>query len=1146
MSSTSSISKPRLFLLLAAATLCALLISQWSSSSSPPQISNVVTNAQPAAADFVDAATSRPTTTIEPRTVVVAPEEDFQSFRFPPLLWTGGGVTGPSAEETRHAIKSTMTLFQKDAHDAACGVMLEDRSSEEHLQARDALQRVVITLSTLFTQQGLLRDDCWIHLTPQQRAMCAILSSVDDESEIGATTTVPRGGTEIDERRAYLSSYCSTMNPCLQWKAGRFSLPLNGSFLSEVYRREVVPLITEHDENRQAVEAVAHIFAHDEGNVDAEVAWIINRTILQEELLGRHQALFDAFQREVEHEKKHKQPLVLSDDDRRHLEWARTPVVGVTTAAFLGQKMTFDFAQREARVSSRETGEEVALQHFTPLQSVALLHHKVVAGYELRKQYRRPTAEDRDDRLMDEPTFRPYMNVIVFSGDSMNREFFLRLVFHIRFGSAPPRGNPYLRQTPFHEPSQQHDMIYSVFEDHDDLDVFHSLMSNGRSGRTVSAFFQKMKWDMRRWERFPTQRRPNVALFYVVYFWDPQTDYYRREMLPSLPLLTNTMHQWAHAIINATESLDDLAAGRGHLRIDDAHQRQKALRDSNEVAMIMPGQPCIVRLRMSNNAEKLIDVAPGNVQHLNLDHKGYHKLMLTRSNKGRMLQPASSTSKGSSLQHGGVTIRSGCSSERAAAAIRLRDTYLLRHRQRFATKPPTPLRDIGIRVPVHVQGNVFWEYVRNIQMTQHQYAALLATDDDVPSSAQLPRRATPKDQTELYMFSSSFHENLQPYLRGLSPFYRKFLEDEANAAAAAAVNGSATAGRTLSMRRQHDVRRQLENAADANDEDNGDAFDELIAGAGAVVTTQEVSHVPAHGNATVALPDKPPSDRPQAASLLQYLQQTYPGKPIKAILQQHRLTSETHHNLIKNVQQLLWFQSARDTRRQIAHAAARQQQRYPNGTARESLRTPFRYIESMTLLEMGKLQALGFVQGDTRHFSCRYTQVKDRIRFRSSFEAFGIRNVLSLGSHRANTEQRFCRLYKSISRGNISHRSGADGDGGDTGLNASPSAAAPHRPRSAAASLDDVVDMFVDLLSPAAVREALWKLTKMEEVEQQAHIDDPMVSSERIMHFQDYKEYGVIVHDDESRCVDDANLFLLEVLLNKMVLRDQEKSGGGS
>jgi hypothetical protein len=68
----------------------------------------------------------------------------------------------------------------------------------------------------------------------------------------------------------------------------------------------------------------------------------------------------------------------------------------------------------------------------------------------------------------------------------------------------------------------------------------------------------------------------------------------------------------------------------------------------------------------------------------------------------------------------------------------------------------------------------------------------------------------------------------------------------------------------------------------------------------------------------------------------------------------------------------------------------------------------------------------------------------------------------------------------------------------------------------------------------------------MEEVEQQAHIDDPMVSSERIMHFQDYKEYGVIVHDDESRCVDDANLFLLEVLLNKMVLRDQEKSGGGS
>lgn len=1047
------------------------------------------------------------------------------SPNFPPLLWEGGGVHGATAAQTRLEIRSMIEQHHDITYKAACGAMMTDPhgSSPEaplHHAALQDMHSVMLSFVTYFTAQGLVRDDCWIHLTPQQRAMCAVLAAVDDHDETEAGVRSP-----LDERRAYMSSYCSTMVPCLQWRAGRFSYPINGTYLLKVYGAEVVPLVTEHEENRQAVDALTHIFAHDEDNVDAEAIWILNRTLLHEEVLGRHQALFEAFQREAEHEKK-KLPLVLSAADRANLVWAREPLEGLSTSVLLGHHGAFDAAQREVRISSRETGEEVALHHFTPLQVVALLYRKVAGSFDLRQQYARPTAEDSDDRLMDESVFRSNMHLIVFSGDSMNREFFLRLVFHIRFGNEPPPHNPYLRQTPFHEPSQQHDMVYSVFEDHDELDMFHSMTSNGKSGRTVSAFFQKLKWDVRRYEKFPeTTVKPNVALLYVIYYWDPQTDAYRRELLPELPLLQRTMGDWAEHAINATENLEDIANGRGYLRIDAEHQKEKTLRGNDDIAMIAPGQPCHVRLRIPNGGEKLIDVA----SHQSLISTGGDSrrsqvappfMQLGKGGRGRMLQTSSSLMRGS-----GFTQRSGCSPERAAAAIRVRDTYIQRHKQRFHTKTPTPLRDIGIRVPVVVQGNVFWDYARNVQMTQHQFMMLLATDDDVPTLPHLPRRATPKDQTEFYMFSASFHENLQPYLRSLSPLYRKHHIDPDELQ-----GGNATAAR------RHQARRLLEHnsggGADiANDEDNGDVLDELAStGADVLIRNNDTWLASSTLSEVRESADDSLDRKGLPSSLFHHLTTTYPGKSIESLLRQHRVTPETHHNLIKNVQQLLWFQAARNARRRIVAAAHKRAEEKRLLNAR---RSPFRYVESMTLLEMGKLQAMGFAQGDARHFSCRYTQVKDKIRFRASFEAFGIRNVLSMGSHRANTQPQFCRL----------HRRGAGGAGGThTTLNASSAAnATSSSPTKQLPSLENVVEMFVSLMGPSHVREALWQQTGMGPVEHQISMEDPMVTVERIMHFQDYKEYGVIVHDDEDRCVDDGNLFLLEVLLSKMVLRDVQK-----
>lgn len=1102
--------------------LCVLAIVQWSRWESPVlQAQHKEDNYEQPSIQALTKTTEPPRLVTQPRSAPTAspsrephglstPEAAVATV-FEPLVWEGGGVSGPTAHSVRQELDDTLERVQSEVHSAACGALLEDRDSEAWVAALGSLHEVLHRLVDNFTKQGFAHDDCWIHLTPHQRAMCIVLASIDDD---GSAPNSPRD--EIDtnrrtslplhRRRAYLASYCSTMVPCLQWKAGRFSLKLNATFLEDVYANAVVPHVLFDDENRQAVDAVNHVFSHDERNVDVEIASIINRTLLQEEWLGKHAELFDAFQRELDHEKKHRQepggslpPLVPTEAERKALEWAREPVDGLTKSVFLGHRTTFDFAERELRLSSRETGEEVALRHFTPLQVVASLHHKVLSGYQRRKRYVRKTRQDAEDRLNDEETFRSNMNLIVFSGDSMNREFFLRLVFHIRFGMDPPRGNPYLRQTPFHEPSQQHDMIYSVYEDHDELEVYHSQMSNGKSRRTVSSFFQQLKWDVRRWERFPSSRtsgaKPNVALFYVVYFWDPQTDFYRREMLPDLRMLDNVLHSWEEHIINATESPHDVAAGRGYLRISPTHQNAKRMQDSNEIAMLVPGQPCMVRLRLANGAEKRVDLSQ-QVSSSVIPGGG----VVIRGG-GRMIQDLRGPQPRRTANRQGY-----CPPDRAAAALRIRDTFLARHRQRYSPKPPSPLRDFGLRVAVHVQGNVFWEYVRNVQMTQHMYAALVATDDDLSELPQLPRRASPKDQTELYMFSSSFQENLQPYLRGLSPFYQRI-----HGRRLVVIGGpSRVSNESLSEAGGADLKE------DSRDEDNGDALDELVAAAGVSERSGSLSPTIGVGHGSGGLVASSNRSTKLSSKLFQYFQEKLPGQSIHALLKQYKLAKETHHNLIKNVQQLLWFESARNVRESIQSDARK---RALEQGMENPLRSPFRYIDSMTLLEMGKLQFLGFAQGDSRHFSCRYTQVKDRIRFGSSFESFGIRNVLSLGSFANNTEKRLCTTYRSDTR--------REGQG-----------------QQRKASVEDLVEAFARMLSPSGVRQHLWRVSGMEEIDRLFGPYDPMSFPEKIMHFHDYKEYGVIVHDDDDRCVDEGNLLLLEVLLSKMVLRDADHPQG--
>lgn len=1023
--------------------------------------------------------------------------------KFPQFRWEGGGVTGPTKSEVEAYLDELFERFFHNPSAATCATVMDIHSGEEgNARGTPVLMKTLFDLVANLTVQSRMEDDCWIHLTPHQRAMCLLVASMDERSDTYDKSRFPPfnfsfyisdppakredGFIPLRHRRSYLESYCSTMNPCLQWQSGKFSMPINVSFLETVYREEVIPLVTKDEENRKAAELFTKNFIHDHENTE-EFRWAWERHSVQELDMGKHAATFDRLRREVRARELNEEFHPKADDEKV-MEWAKS--YHDVFPVFQGNRLLYDFDRRQARVVAPDSGEEVALAHFTPLQVLSLLHHKAFTSHSRRKRYTHP-----DDILSEDPVWKPNTHIIVFSGDSMNREYYMRLVHHVRHGLLHPEGNPWLRQTPFHEPSQQHDMILSVFETHDRLELFNSQMSDPRSTRTVQSYFQKLKWDLRKWERaFRTAnsstekvellaKRPAVALFYLVYYWDPQTDVYRQDAFVSQLMLKNVIGNLERDLIDSS-IFSRLTPHELH--IGSAAQQRKAKRVEKSISPPTKN-PCEVRVRMLDGKTKIVNLA-------NFD--GLPELGIKGRAKGGLQGPALTLGQ--------------CTPERRLAAEKLRSQVLQRYQDTIFPRPVTPLREFGMKIAVHVQGNVFWELERNIEMMQHMMAMLAMTDDEVPLDIQsYPRRTIPKDGTELYMFTASFQEDLQPFHRWASPNF-----PERNLHLQRRTFSKVVDRRKVGMLLSSFNNRSSEggNMGDVlGDEDI--PFEEAVAQLGGedgnASTEEEIALTSNESDASVvtATPVINSEGKGETATILTRLRH---GLPLRDLA----LPKESHFNLIKNLRHFGWFERLLQVRKlraagngaqadeTKAHALRRQQ-----SVNNES---PFRFASYVGLLDMGKIQQMRFSQGDNRHFSCRYIQVKDRNRFTSTFEHFTIRHILSLGSDVANMEHVLCH--------NESRRwPRVEGNETKDGV--------PLR-------LEDMVRLFVRMFHPTEIRSGLWHSSGMEEAEKRES------AKHWIMHLDDKKEYGVIFHDDQDRCVDEGNLFLLDVLLSHMVMRD--------
>ena len=209
------------------------------------------------------------------------------------------------------------------------------------------------------------------------------------------------------------------------------------------------------------------------------------------------------------------------------------------------------------------------------------------------------------------------------------------------------------------------------------------------------------------------------------------------------------------------------------------------------------------------------------------------------------------------------------------------------------------------------------------------------------------------------------------------------------------------------------------------------------------------------------------------------------------------LSETNENNLHKTIVLFKWFRALQSIRRRVLADHTRR----PRGNVdhHSSRRGPFRYVSSVHLLDLGKLQLLEVPQGERRHLSCRYTPVRSTERFRRSLG----RRPLSLVLNTPFDEGILLLPPSSWTAG---------------------------RRQTTFWSVTDLIQAFTSLVeTDADFVDALWSIDGMKD-----GLLDPNGRS-HIFFLHNRKEFGAIFHDDGARCRDDGNAILIQALAHQLL-----------
>jgi len=152
---------------------------------------------------------------------------------------------------------------------------------------------------------------------------------------------------------------------------------------------------------------------------------------------------------------------------------------------------------------------------------------------------------------------------------------------------------------------------------------------------------------------------------------------------------------------------------------------------------------------------------------------------------------------------------------------------------------------------------------------------------------------------------------------------------------------------------------------------------------------------------------------------------------------------------------------------------------------------PFAFVDSLQILDKGRVQLLGIAQGDNRHYSCRFPVVLSYSVFNEGFSRFALMNPL--------------RMKGSPEYSLLSVTNGAASD--------------------STLTVSALVDNAVRSLNNSELRQELWVAAGM---------DRRVYNSPHYQILLDKHEFGIVVHDDNADCHDHGDLLLLQLVARKL------------
>ncbi|CUG89698.1 membrane-associated protein, putative [Bodo saltans] len=462
--------------------------------------------------------------------------------------WRAGGVRGPSLAEVEtslHELYASLNVRSMNVLKKLGPCAFPGSSSHSSLPpGREAfmLERYLVDTSLELKRldEAHSGDDCRYRLPPHQRAMCLAMAILGGPpppnvaaSENNSTTTSTSTSSllRLHELPHYRDTHCRVLSPCLDWSRGTFTTTLSTSLLQHVYHHLVLPKVQPPPHHSSTMQWFAKQLIHNEEN-RAEWPWLLRRSKTME----------------------------LDLEKRRSLYYSRAPPPPVnprkrfTGASHIPQNLprmwsspswhesSTDMSpllQGEARSSLPTATTTPLLPLLPPIELLATLWTMVGPSVE----------ED-------------VINVMVFNGDSVNRELFHRLIHYLRYGVAATAaidggssGDEVIALPHFHY-ATHYDMVYVVHRDYDELLGFHSPQTNGSSSYTVERYFRAVRRNVTSWLRrkkdgtgidfaeVDDEKKDDemeaspAALLYIVWLWDPFTSA-SREIIATAPISTS-------------------------------------------------------------------------------------------------------------------------------------------------------------------------------------------------------------------------------------------------------------------------------------------------------------------------------------------------------------------------------------------------------------------------------------------------------------------------------------------------------------------------------------------------------------------------------------------------------------------------------